>query len=106
MEWQSCWTVITSAAVELSRLALAIVTWHRVLLCVYSRRSAGTGRPNALSGRITEKLDFIIIVIVIAGPVVKSRNARMEMALRAALNHYVRENMYIRVNAPRSILGP
>jgi hypothetical protein len=63
---------------------------------------AVTGRPNALSGRITGKLDFIMIVIVIAGPVVKSRNARKEMALGAALNQYVRENMYIRENAPRS----
>jgi hypothetical protein len=64
---------------------------------------AVTGRPNALSGWITGKLDFIIIVIIIAGPMVKSRNARKEMALGVALNQYVRENMYILVNAPRSI---
>ncbi len=64
---------------------------------------AVTGRLNALSGRITGKLDFLIIVIVIAGPMVKSRSARKKMALGAALNHYARENMYIWINAPRSI---
>jgi hypothetical protein len=64
---------------------------------------AVTGRPPVTSGQITEKLDFLIIVIVIAGPVVKSWNTRKEMALGAVLNHYVRENMYIRVNAPKSI---
>ncbi len=93
MEWRSCWTVIKSEAVELSQQALAIACCF-----VFTTASAAlgqrpgpvravTGRPNALSGRITGKLDFLISVIVIAGPVVKSRNARREMALGAALNH-------------------
>ncbi len=37
--------------------------------------------------------------------VVKSRNAREEMALWEARNHYARENICIRRNAPRPILA-
>ncbi len=36
---------------------------------------------------------------------VKALNAREEMALGKAQNHYARENMYIRINAQRSILA-
>jgi hypothetical protein len=61
------------------------------------------GMQNALSGLITEKLYFLIFVIVIAGPMVKSRKARKEMALRTALHYYAGENMYIWVNALRLI---
>ncbi len=50
---------------------------------------AVTGRPNTLSGWITGKRNFIITVIVIAGPVVKSLIAGKEIALGVALNHYV-----------------
>jgi hypothetical protein len=64
---------------------------------------AVTGRPTFLSGLITEKLNFLIIIIVIACPVVKSLNAQKEMVLGAALNHCALENMNIWVNALRSI---
>ncbi len=40
MEWRSCWTVITSAAVELSRQALAIARWF-----VFTTASASCFRP-------------------------------------------------------------
>jgi hypothetical protein len=114
MEWCSCWTVITSVAVELTRQTLAIACCFVFTTAGHAagascprpapRACAGCNgqaeRPIGSDHGKTRFYNNFHHYCRSHGQIMKHPK---EMALGAAPNHYVRENMYIRINAPGSI---